>query len=124
MAKNDKGKDQVSLSLVLNGRFLLLLVCFFCLSACCPFKQAATVSDLKARYECLEISENMEWKTVQDAFKDPDETPRPDAQSLHKNLRAYHDRIVIFHTDLKESEIDGKRVFREVVTRVEVCRCR
>jgi hypothetical protein len=107
---------------LLKGPLFILIAYSFLSGSCCSLKQDMTVSELRAKYHCVEVTQGLEWKTVQEVLKEPDAAPRPGPGSLKENARAYCDKVVIFYTDLQEREVEGRKAFVEVVTKVEVCK--
>jgi hypothetical protein len=41
---------------------------------------------------------------------------------LSKNVRIYKDKIIIFYTERQEVEEGGKVRFKEIVSKIEICK--
>lgn len=100
------------------------LVSFFLLliSSCTSLGSAQTPEDTKARLDCLDPSNELQWEEVERQFGKPDETPIPAPGSLFKNIRIYKDKFVVFHVDKKEIIEAARSKFAEVVIKIEVCK--
>jgi hypothetical protein len=100
------------------------LTILFLLSAasCAVLSSAKTLEEVKARLDCVEVSDEVKWEEVQKLFGRPDETPTPPPGSLFRNIRVYKDKAVLFYVDTKETVQAGRSTFIEVVKKVEVCK--
>ena len=101
---------------------LFLLVALL-VPSCAHIPPSQTLEEMKAGYLCLRYEDGMEWKQIQEAFRDPDMVPLPGpGGDLSRNSRGYARTAVIFYVETKEVQ-DGERVrFREMVTHMDLCK--
>ncbi|MEW6584512.1 MAG: hypothetical protein AB1442_02755 [Nitrospirota bacterium] len=93
------------------------------LASCSFIQKPDTLEGVKADLICIEYKEGSDWKVISKTFGAPDIHPIPQPSSnLSANTRGYKDKILLFFTERKEVTEGDKIRFREVVTKVELCR--
>lgn len=109
-------------------RFAIFFVIAIILTSCSATLQGSKskrLDEVKADLNCIEYKEGMDWEQVK-KIGEPDiyPLPEPDTAStgLSKNTRVYKNMTLIFYTETKEVKEEEKVRFREVVTKIEVCK--
>lgn len=95
------------------------------LSACAMWQPPPTLEEMKKNLDCLEAQAGLPWQEVSTRFGTPDGDPLPQPEGgLSRNARVYRDKHIIFYTESQRFGEAGRPQFREVVTKVEICRQR
>ena len=102
-------------------RVILVYLVLVLLPGCVGLNKTVRLEEYKADLQCFVYEGEMMWKEVEEAFGEPDRFPLPSAESLSENARIYEDKILIFYTEPKRIEQQGKIRFPEVVSKLEVC---
>lgn len=101
------------------GFFILAIV----LASCAATIQSGKLDEVKAGMNCVEYKEGLAWKEIKEKMGTPDIAPLPEpGTDLSKNTRIYKDKIIIFYTERQEVEEGGKVRFKEIVSKIEICK--
>ena len=104
-------------------RFASFFVIAIVLTSCAALQKPKTLDQAKAGLNCIEYKEGIEWKKIAEKLGPPDIAPLPEAGTdLSKNARVYKNKIIIFYTERQEVKEGEKVRFREVITKLEVCK--
>ena len=100
---------------------LLVILIFIIISACVPSNKTVRLDEIKSNFNCVEYNDGMRWKEIEGKLGEPDYTPIPTGKSLSGNTRIYRGKFIIFYTELKKIEVEGKTRYIEVVSKTEIC---
>ncbi len=101
---------------------LMLAVVAYGLSACAGPGKTKTLKEIKFGLNCLVYKKEIKWKDVQEKFGEPYYAPIPTGEKLNQNIRIYTDKTILFHTEPKRMKVDGKIRYKEVITKLEICK--
>ncbi len=103
--------------------FLGFFILAITLASCAAAIQSNKLDEVKAGLNCMEYKEGIAWKEIKEKFGAPDIAPIPETGTdLSKNTRIYKEKIIIFSTERQEVEEGGKVRFKEIVSKIEICK--
>jgi hypothetical protein len=107
-------------------RFVICFIIVFSLTSCAALEKPKTLAEIKGTKRCIEFKDRMEWKQVSDKLGKPIyPLPIPTTGSdvdLTKNTRLYENTTIIFYVEPQKITEEGKAQYKEVVTRIEICK--
>ena len=106
-------------------RFAISFIIILTLTSCAAFEKPKTLGEIKGNKKCIEIKERNEWKQISDQLGTPIyPLPTPTTgtnEDLTKNTRVYKNTTIIFYVEPQKIVGEGKKQYKEFVTKVEVC---
>lgn len=103
--------------------FFGFLILAIVLASCAHTIQSGKLDEVKAGLNCIEYKEGIAWMEIKEKMGAPDIVPMPEpGTDLSKNTRIYKDKIIIFYTERQEVEEGGKVRFKEIASKIEICK--
>lgn len=103
--------------------FVTFFILLIALTSCAFFQRTETLDKVKGGLDCIEYKDKIAWKVISEKFGAPNISPIPEpGTDLSKNVRIYKDKIIIFYTERQEVEEGEKVRFKEIVSKIEICK--